>query len=131
MCDISSKIALAKESIILIDDYVDEQTLTVLEHKPAEVPVLVCSKNKLFTKPSMIRRRRDFNAGFDFIETNIFKDRYILVDDTHLYMMARSLRYNRKRCFAYIKVYDIEIIQKIRKDLDICKGRTKKEYRHF
>jgi hypothetical protein len=131
MCDISSKIALAKESIILIDDYVDEQTLTVLEHKPAEVPVLVCSKNKLFTKPSMIRRRRDFNAGFDFIETNIFKDRYILVDDTHLYMMARSLRYNQKRCFAYIKVYDIEIIQKIRKDLDICKGRTKKEYRHF
>ena len=79
----------------------------------------------------MIRRRRDFNAGFDFIETNIFKDRYILVDDTHLYMMARSLRYNQKRCFAYIKVYDIEIIQKIRKDLDICKGRTKKEYRHF
>lgn len=131
MCDISSKIAAAKESIILIDDYIDEQTLAILDNKPVDVPVLICSKNKLFTKPSVIRRRHDFIVGFDFVETNIFKDRFLLIDDTHLYMMARSLRYNQKRCFAFIKVYDIEIIQKIRNDLERCKGRARKEYRHF
>ena len=131
MCDIKSKIALAKESIILIDDYVDESTLEILESKQDNVEVFVYSKNRLMFKMRNIKRRKCFRAGFHFSETKRFKNRFILIDNKFLFLLSRPIRCNGRRSFWFIQMFDIDYISKLRQHIRECEGETNAQYRHF
>ena len=131
MCDIKNKIKNAKESIVLIDNFVDEMTISVLENKNDDVAVLVCSKNRLMVKERNVRRRKCFKSGFNFVETTAFRNMYMLIDGKFLYLLSRPLRYNEKRGFWYIQMMDIDGISRVREKVLEGKGRVKNLYRHF
>lgn len=132
MCTITAKISNAKQSIVLIDDIVDEETIGIIEHqKPIDVPVKIFSKNRFFVNVRNIRRRKNFLSGFNYYETNAFRDRYLLIDDRYLYLLARPLKYDNKRRFTYVRVMgDVEIIQ-IRRRIVECEELHSRKYRHF
>ena len=131
MCDIKSKIKRAKESIVLVDPFVDETTITFLEQKGESVSFLVCSNNRLMVKERNVRRRKCFKAGFNFIETQLFRNAYMLVDNRFLYMLSRPLRYSDRRSFSYIQIMDIAEINRVRKLVGESRTKVRRQYRHF
>ena len=132
MCTITAKINQAKESIILIDDVVDEETIGIIEDiKPLDVPVKIFSKNKFFVNVRNIKRRKNFLSGFSYYETNVFRDRYLLIDNKYLYILTRPLKYDNKRRFNYIRVMgEVEIVQ-IRRRIVECEELHSRKTRHF
>ena len=75
------KLSDATETIILVDDAVDETTIDIIENtKKPEVKVTIFSTNRCYIDARNIRRRKNFLGGFSYFETNEFKDRYLLID---------------------------------------------------
>ena len=131
MSNIKNKIKLAEKSIVLIDDYVDEESIEVLSEKQDGVKVEVYSKNKLMTNLRNIKRRRGFRAGFRFLEAKCFRNMYLLIDEKFLFMLSRSIRYNAKRSFWFIQILDINEIDRIRNKIRECDLLLRGQYRHF
>ena len=131
MCDIKKMLKLANNSIVLIDDYVDEQTFSVLEEKNENVELIICSKNRIMTCMKNIKRRKAFKEKIKFVESNEYRGRFILIDGKILFILSRSLRYNAKRNFYFIRIHDYEEINKVRMSVDNCLKRANELCRHF
>lgn len=97
---ITSLIQKAKEEIILIDGYVDVNTLNILSKKNSGVDV------KIYTYPNARLTNTDisnFNAQYPQIlvkRTSVFHDRFIILDETVVYHIGASLKDAGKKCFA-------------------------------
>lgn len=130
-CDIRGIIKISKKSIELVDDFVDEMAVDVLMNKKDSVKVTIFSKNRPYLNVRNVRRRKNFQAGFEYIETNEFKDRLILIDGVYLYYLARSLKYNNRRKFCYVRVVDKMELMQIKRRMRICEEMQKKQVRHF
>lgn len=131
MCNILNRIQSAKESIVLVDDFVDEETIDILNAKNKNVTVEIISRNRLLTNSKNVRRRQNFQAGFKFIESNIFRNRYVFIDGKALYLLSRSLKFNAKRSFYYIPVLDKDQQFEFRRNVSSCENEYMKHYRHF
>ena len=131
MCNILNKIKDAKESIVLVDDFVDEETLSLLDKKDMNVKIEIISRNRLLTNIKNVRRRQNFKAGFNFIESNTFRNRYIFVDNKALYLLSRSLKFNAKRSFYYISILDKDQLYDFKRNVLGCEQQSKNLYRHF
>ncbi len=132
MCDITTKIMCAKESIILIDDLVDESTIELLEFtKQADAVVKIFSRNRLNVVKRNIKRRKSFRAGFYFYETNEFKDHYLLIDGKYLYLLTRPLKYNNKRRFYYVRIMGDQEITRIKERIAKSTTYSNLHCRHF
>lgn len=131
MCNILNKIKDANESILLVDDFVDEETLSLLNEKKTDVRVEIISRNRLMTNIKNVRRRQSFKAGFKFIESNIFRNRYVLIDGKILYLLSRSLKFNAKRNFYFIPILDKDHLCDFNRNVLGCEKQSKNIYRHF
>ena len=131
MCNIVNKIKEAKKSILLVDDFVDEETLNLLNEKDMDVKVEIISRNRPLTNQRNVRRRQNFKAGFKFIESNNFRNRYVYIDDKVLYLLSRSLKFNAKRSFYYISVLDKDQVEDFKRNVAGCETQSKNRYRHF
>lgn len=131
MCNILNKIKTAKESIILVDDFVDEETIRVLNEKSENVTVEIISRNRLLTNSKNVRRRQNFKAGFKFIESNLFRNRYVYIDGKMLFLLSRSLKFNAKRSFYFIPILDPNQQCEFRRNVLGCHKQSENLYRHF
>jgi hypothetical protein len=131
MCDISKALKLAKESIVLIDDFVDENTFKVLEYKPTDVKLTICSKNRIMAQLRNVVRRKSFQSKLNCYEIKSCGGRYVLIDNSILFLLSRSLCYNAKRNFYFIRIHDFEIIARIRQVVSESVGKARNLYRHF
>jgi hypothetical protein len=131
MCDITKTLNLASKTIALVDDFVDEQTFAVLSKKPEDVKVTICSKNRIMTQMRNVKRRKAFASKVEFFETNNFRGRYLLIDERILFILSRSLRYNTKRNFYFIRIHDVEQISKIKNLVDEAAQKGRSLCRHF
>ncbi|MBO4314395.1 MAG: virulence RhuM family protein [Prevotella sp.] len=95
----------AKRSIVLIDNYIDETTLTLLDKREAGVSAVV------YTKPMSQQLQLDLqrhNAQYPPIQVNICQcahDRFLIIDDT-VYAFGASLKDAGKKLFAYLKMQE-------------------------
>lgn len=122
----------AKETIILIDDLVDDSTIDIIEaSKQNQASVKIFSRNKLNAEKRNIKRRASFKSGFNFYETNEFNDRYLLIDGKFLYLLTRPLKYNNKRRFYYIRIMGDQEITRIKSRLEQSETRSNLHCRHF
>lgn len=83
----------AKESIIIIDPYVDIKTLDILKYRPTEVSLMIITGDK--SKLSEIELN-DFIFEYGqatFNKTNSFHDRYLIIDEKDCYHLGSSLNY--------------------------------------
>ena len=105
---VSDIIRSAGNSIILLDNYVDDTVLTLLSKRKDTVTV------KIYTKNISNQLRLDvqlYNSQYPRIEIEIFSDahdRFLIIDDTQLYHIGASLKDLGKKWFAFSRM-DIEV----------------------
>ena len=116
---IVSLIKQAKQSIILIDNYIDETTLTMLSKRDANVSATIytskLSQNMRQLKLDIERH----NQQYPPIIINVCQhnhDRFLIIDDV-VYIFGASLKDAGKKLFAYIKMQETsadELLSRIR-----------------
>ena len=107
----------AEQEIILIDGYVDVSTLNVLAKKKSGVAVTI------YTFPKTKLTAQDvaaFNAQYPQLDvkyTNIFHDRFLILDRKTVYHIGASLKDAGKKCFGITLMKDAgsELMKKLAK----------------
>ena len=103
---IVSLIRQARQCLVLIDNYIDETTLTMLSKRAAGVSAII------YTRPLSQQLQLDLqrhNQQYAPITVNICQlnhDRFLLVDD-EVYLFGANLKDAGKKLFAYIKMQAI------------------------
>jgi ORF6N domain len=107
---ITSIIQKAHKEIILIDGYVDVDTLNILAKKHDGVGV------KIYTYASAQLTHRDaanFNAQYPILEvkrTQVFHDRFIILDGKIAYHIGASIKDAGKKCFGISLIDDPGVV---------------------
>lgn len=107
----------ARESITIIDNYLDDKVLIHLTKRMKNVNVTLYSKN---ITPSLRLDVEKFNEQYPKIElkkiTNSH-DRFIIIDDTTVYHFGASLKDLGKKCFAFsrMEIGAVEMLTKLNK----------------
>lgn len=101
---ISDIIRTAKKNIILIDNYIDDNTLIHLTKKKKGVQVLLLTKN---ANKEMILDIKKVNEQYGNFQLKIFNnshDRFLIIDETIIYHIGASLKDLGKKWFAFSKL---------------------------
>jgi len=105
---VSDIIRTAKNSIILLDNYVDDTVLTLLGKRSDDVTATIYTRN--ISNQLRLDMQR-YNSQYPRIEIEIFPDahdRFLIIDDTELYHIGASLKDLGKKWFAFSRM-DIEV----------------------
>ena len=100
----SDLVKSAKRSIILIDNYIDEQTLQLLSNKDDGVKITLYS-HKPKTQCDLALKR--FQEQFPSTVFHIFKrshDRFMIIDEKNIYHIGASLKDLGNKWFAFTKL---------------------------
>ena len=111
---VSKIIKSAKNSIILIDNYVDENVLTLLSKRKQGIDASIYSANISRKLKLDIEK---FNAQYPKIKINTFKqshDRFLIIDHKIVYHIGASLKDLGKKWFAFSKI-NIDAVEMINK----------------
>ena len=106
----------AKHSIVLIDNYIDETTLTMLSKRDTSVSATIYTRQLSDQQQLDITRH---NQQYPPITVNLCQrnhDRFLIIDDV-VYLFGASLKDAGKKLFAYIKMKDTpatELLNNIR-----------------
>ena len=96
----------AKKKIVLIDNYIDDTILKMVQKKRENVEVvIITSQNCNLTKIDI----KKFNEQYPLlkiVKTNKFHDRFIIIDNEILYHCGASFKDLGKKCFAINKMED-------------------------
>ena len=111
----SDIIKSATQSIVLIDNYVDESVLTLLSKRNNGVTATIYTAS--VTKQLKLDLKR-FNAQYPVIEVKTFTrshDRFLIIDNATVYHIGASLKDLGKKWFAFskIKLDALEMINKL------------------
>lgn len=113
---IARLIKQAKKSIVLIDNYIDETTLTMLSQREVSVDATI------YTRPLTPQQQlgvQRYNQQYPSVTVTICQhnhDRFLIIDDD-VYLFGASLKDAGKKLFAYIKMQETsaqELINGIR-----------------
>ena len=113
---IVSLIKQANHSIVLIDNYIDETTLTMLSKRDASVSATIYTRQLSNQQQLDIERH---NQQYPPITVNLCQrnhDRFLIIDDV-VYLFGASLKDAGKKLFAYIKMQETsaaELLNNIR-----------------
>lgn len=105
---VSDIIRSAKQSIILIDNYIDDTVFTLFGKRKTGVKVTFYTKN---LGKQLLLDAQKHNAQYDPIEVKQMADahdRFLIIDETQLYHIGASLKDLGKKWFAFSKM-DTEI----------------------
>ncbi|RLA83782.1 MAG: ORF6N domain-containing protein [Epsilonproteobacteria bacterium] len=100
---VSDLIRSAKNSIVLIDNYIDDSVLTLFS-KNQDIDVTIYTKN--ITKQLKLDIEK-YNAQYPKIEIKKFDDshdRFLILDDKEVYHIGASLKDLGKKWFAFSKL---------------------------
>lgn len=116
---IISLIKKAEQKILLIDGYVDVDTLNLLAKKNPNVSVTIYTKSR--TRLTGIDVE-NFNAQYPWLDvkyTESFHDRFIMLDNVVAYHVGASLKDAGKKCFGITLIQDEGIVKDILQRLEI------------
>ncbi|MBU4456233.1 MAG: hypothetical protein KKA65_01915 [Nanoarchaeota archaeon] len=107
---VSDLIRSANDSIILIDNYIDDSVLTLFSKRKINVKVIIYTKT--ITKQLKLDLDK-FNSQYQKIEIKEFEyshDRFLIVDNKEVYHIGASLKDLGKKWFAFSK-FDKEVVK--------------------
>ena len=113
---IISLIKQAKHSIVLIDNYIDENTLIMLSKRNASVSATIYTRQLSQQQQLDLQRH---NQQYPSITVNVCQhnhDRFLIIDD-EVYIFGASLKDAGKKLFAYIRMQETsatELLNNIR-----------------
>ncbi len=103
--ELASKIIRsATKSIVLIDNYIDENTLTHLSKKGKGVKVLLLTKNTNKQIVLDVQKANDQYGNFTLKSFDKSHDRFLIVDENEVYHVGASLKDLGKKWFAFSKM---------------------------
>ncbi len=103
--ELASKIIrTAKKSIVLIDNYIDESTLTHLSKKTKAVKVLLLTKTMSNQLNLDVKKANEQYGNFEIREFANSHDRFIIIDNSDVYHLGASLKDLGKKWFAFSKM---------------------------
>jgi hypothetical protein len=113
---VSDLIKSTDESIVLIDNYVDDTVLTLLSKRVPKVKATIYTKN--ITKQLELDLQK-YNAQYPTIELKQFDsshDRFLIIDGKEVYHIGASLKDLGKKWFAFSKfdVGALDILGKLK-----------------
>ncbi len=115
----SDIIRTANNSIVLIDNYIDDSVLTLFNKRKKDVKVTIFTKE--ISKQLSIDLKK-YNSQYSPIEVREFKlshDRFIIIDNKEAYHFGASLKDLGKKWFAFSK-FDKEtftLLDKLKKEV--------------
>jgi hypothetical protein len=112
---VSDLIRKAKHAIALIDNYVDDTVLTMLDKRKAGVPATIYTQHVSQQFQLDVDRHNAQYAPIAIEHFNRAHDRFLLIDD-EVYHLGASLKDLGKKWFAFTLMHDLtakEMIQKI------------------
>jgi len=106
----------ANSNIILIDNYVDESVLTLLNKRKNNVSAVICTKN--ITKELQLDVKKH-NAQYPVVSVKTFlnsHDRFLIIDNKELYHIGASLKDLGKKWFAFSRMDSLvnDILERIK-----------------
>ena len=111
---VSDLIRSAKTRIVLIDNYIDDRVLTMLDKRNDGVKATIYTKN--FSKQlslDIAQHNKQF-APIDVEPFNLSHDRFLIIDDV-VYHIGASLKDLGKAWFAFTKMNDISAEELLRR----------------
>ena len=108
---IADLIVKAQVKLILIDNYVDVNTLNILCKKNSGIDVLIATAGKGSLTTKDINK---FNAQYQSLRvktTADFHDRFLIIDDKEGYFIDASIKDAGKKSFAITRIEDEKMIQ--------------------
>ena len=98
----------AKEEIIIIDNYAGKKLFDIIRNIMVSIKVYTSNIDTI----SKDKYEKQY-SNLEIINTNIFHDRFILIDRKTLYHSGASFKDLGKKCFAITKIEDITIINNL------------------
>lgn len=103
--ELASKIIRsAKKEIILIDNYIDESTVTHLAKKGKNVKVLLFTKTISKQLILDMKKANEQYGNFHAMPFHLSHDRFLLIDGKELYHIGASLKDLGKKWFAFSRM---------------------------
>ena len=110
---ITDLIKKANKEIILIDNYVDIETLNILSKKNNNVDVKIYTKSNTQLNVKDVKK---FNTQYPKLElkyTDKFHDRFLILDQKYIYHIGASIKDAGKKCFGITLIKYDAIIKNI------------------
>ena len=106
-------IKTAKHKIIIIDNYIDDTILKMLQKKNKSVEVIISTSQNCNINKLDIKKFNEQYPTLKIIRTNKFHDRFIIIDNIDLYHCGASLKDLGKKCFGINKIDGKDFIESI------------------
>ena len=100
----SSIVKKAEKEIILIDNYIDESTLTLLSKKNQNIKVRLLTKNISKQLQLDVKRANEQYGVFEIQTFEKSHDRFLIIDGMTIYHIGASLKDLGKKWFAFTKM---------------------------
>ncbi len=104
---VSELIKSAKESIVLVDNYLDESVLTMLSKRQTDVTAAIYTKNITAQLELDIKKHNVQYPKITLKKFDASHDRFLILDSKELYHIGASLKDLGKKWFAFSK-FDME-----------------------
>ena len=95
----------AKHSIVLIDNYIDEATLTMLSKRDVNISATIYTRQLSQQQQLDVQRHNQQYPPINICTTQRNDDRFLIIDDV-VYIFGASLKDAGKKLFAYIKMQE-------------------------
>jgi 3-keto-L-gulonate-6-phosphate decarboxylase len=103
--ELTSKIIRsAKSHIVLIDNYMNEETIALLSKKERQVKVSLLTKNISKTFALDVKKANEQYGDFEIQNFEKSHDRFLIIDQTEVYHLGASLKDLGKKWFAFTKM---------------------------
>jgi hypothetical protein len=100
----SSIVKKAEKEIILIDNYIDESTLTLLSKKNQNIKVRLLTKNISKQLQLDVKKANEQYGAFEIQTFEKSHDRFLIIDGMTIYHIGASLKDLGKKWFAFTKM---------------------------
>ena len=111
----------AKQRIVLIDNYIDEQTFTQLAKKEPHVQVLILTKTSISVENRAskqlaldLKKANEQYGNFEVIPFSKSHDRFLIIDHREVYHLGASLKDLGKKWFAFTKLHEDSVKELLR-----------------
>ena len=98
----------AKKEIIIIDNYAGKKLFDIIRNINVKVKIYTENIDNI----SKEKYEKQY-SNIEIINTNIFHDRFIIIDNKVLYHSGTSFKDLGKKCFAITKIVDNNILEEL------------------
>lgn len=94
----------AKESIVLIDNYIDESVLTMMSEKSDGVSVAIYTKSIGKAMELAVDKFNNQYGNLKLVRFTDCHDRFLIIDNSEMYLFGASLKDLGKKMFAFTRM---------------------------